>query len=223
MESVHVENDDSVVIVEQETVKSNCAELTFDKSNKLNASSGYFNSGESLDNSSKSTKCDSISKINNDNLNLSSAVDSFHDILNSNILPDNNSTELPGCVSTNINLDDSVLSSIKLLNDDYEDLENVSFPSNNLDVDPELFEINEDEIAAENISGQMRNIRNNNSELMTDISGLSSIFTDDFFTCPDSSSEENLNSSSIDTDLLLAEIASCLSMTSFSDSMRYFF
>lgn len=221
MESVYVEVDDSIVIKVQETEKFNCAESTINKSNKLHTSSGYFNSGESLDSSSKSTKRDSTDKQNNDSLSPSVVVNSSYDILNSNILPDSNSTELPGCVSKNINLDESVLSSIKSINDEFEDLENVSFPSNNLDVDSELYEINEDETDTKNISGKMRNNQNNNSEWMTDISGLSSIITDDFFTCPDSNSEEDTDS--IDTDILLAEIASCLSMTSFSDSMRYDF
>lgn len=221
VEPEYVEEDDSIVIRNQENEKSVVAESTFDKSNKLHTSSGYFNSGESLNSTSKS---DILTDKNYDNsLNVTSATDLFHDILNENILSDNCHTEISYNKMTDIYLDESVISSIKPIFENCEDLENVSFPSSNLVDDSEILETNEVKITKENISNWRRNNRSNNSEWMTDISGISSLRTDDFFTCPGTNTDDALYSDSIDTDLLLEDVNACLSITSFSDSMRYLF
>uniref|UniRef100_A0A2S2P3M9 Uncharacterized protein n=1 Tax=Schizaphis graminum TaxID=13262 RepID=A0A2S2P3M9_SCHGA len=195
----------------QNTETSIGAESTFDKSNRLHTSSGYLNSGESLDSISKSTTFDSISQKNNniDECILTSTAYSFDDILNKNVSSDHCFTRLhKNGIPSKINYDGSMLSSIKYVSDEFESIENISFPSSNLLSDSELFELDEVELEAKNIFSQIESSSFSDSDLMSDISGLSScLSSDDFYTCPDTNSERLiLNSVTCNTDIELEDI-----------------
>jgi len=213
----------------QNTETSIVAESTFDKSNRLHASSGYLNSGESLDSISKSTTLNSVGQKNNniDECILTSTAYSFDDILNKNVSLDDNFIGLhKNDIPSKIYCDGSVLSSIKYVSDEFESIENISFPSSNLLSDSELFEL-EVELEKTNIFNQIETTSLSDlsdSDLMSDISGLSScLSSDDFFTCPDTNSERKiLSSDTYKTDIELEDITKSLSMTSIYDSIRYY-
>lgn len=170
-------NDESIVI------ESEC-----NKSKNIHTNSGYFNSGESLNN-------DSVCQINNAHNEFSSTVNSLNNILNENISTDHHDTRHFCDLSSHIYFEESKLSSVNSLNDDFEDLENISFPSENLLADAELINIEEAELTADNTPSQAKNnLCSINSEWMTDVSGLSSyVGSDDYFTCPDAYSGYILN------------------------------
>lgn len=159
-------------------IKSECT-----KSKNIHTNSGYFNSDESLNN-------DSVCQINNASNEFSSTVNSLSNILNNNISTDHHYTGHLCDLSSHIYFDESKLSSVNSLNDDFEDLENISFPSENLLADAELINIDEVELTADNTSSKAtNNLCSINSEWMTDVSGLSScVGSEDYFTCPDANS-----------------------------------
>lgn len=242
MQSKHIKEKYQSSTNMQNNEKSIDAESTFDKSNRLHTSSGYLNSGESLDNTSKSITFDSVSQKNNnlDECILSSTTYSNGDILNKNVSSENIFSKLPNNdIPSNVYYDGSILSSIKCVTDEFESIEDISFPSNNLLTDTELFEIDDVELGTKNIISHMKSMSSSDSDidsdsdsdsdsvsdLMTDISGLSSLSADDFLTCPDTNSEQNILSSdyTYKTDIELEDITKSISMTSFYDSMRYCF
>jgi len=200
-------------------------ESTIDKSDRLHTSSGYLNSGESLNSISKSITFDSVSQKNNnidECIILSSTAYSFGDVLNTNVSSD---YKLPiDDIPSKLYYDGSILSSIKCVTDEFESIENISFPSNNLLTDSELFDLDEIELGTRNIFSEIENMSLSDSDLMSDISGLSScLSSDDFFTCPDTNSEQQiLNGDTYKTDTQLEDITKSLSMTSIYDSIRYF-
>lgn len=240
-------------------------ETTFNISDNLHTSSGYFNSGESLDSTpdskkcdsvtqqnhspdesislsstteslsdisskkiSESTKCDSVTQQNhspNESILLSSSTDSLSDILNKNISSDVDYTGLFDDTPSNIYSDLSSESSVTSINDNFQDLENVSFPSSDLITDSELFRFDEIELTIDNMPSLPKNIQFNNSELMTDISGLSSLMgSDDYFTCPDSNSERRILNKKIDkTDIQFEDFTNDNSLASHCESIRYLF
>ncbi|XP_026821024.1 uncharacterized protein LOC113559414 [Rhopalosiphum maidis] len=208
----------------QNTETSIGAESTFDKSNGLHTSSGYLNSGESLDSISKSTTFDSVSQKNNniDECILTSTAYSFDDILNKNVSSDHHFTRLhKNSIPSKMYYDGSMLSSIKYVSDEFESIENISFPSSNLLSDSELFELDEVELEEKNIFSQIESSSFSDSDLMSDISGLSScLSSDDFYTCPDTNSERLvLNNVTCNTDIELEDVTKSLSMTSIYNSI----
>jgi len=226
MQSKYIKENDQNSIKAQNTETSiGAAESTIDKSDRLHTSSGYLNSGESLNSISKSITFDSVSQKNNnidECIILSSTAYSFGDVLNTNVSSD---YKLPiNDIPSKLYYDGSILSSIKCATDEFESIENISFPSNNLITDSELFDLDEIELGTRNIFSEIENMSLSDSDLMSDISGLSScLSSDDFFTCPDTNSEQQiLNGDTYKTDTQLEDITKSVSMTSIYDSMRYF-
>lgn len=210
--------DDSILAEDLKSEKSIGFTSTFNESNRLHTSSGYFNSGESLNNTSKMTKYESVNQTNTSEKStseivLSSTNNSISDILNKNVMSsDYHHTNL---------LDDILVDNFsdRFMSNNFEEVENISFPSENLIVDSNIFKFNEvDSITENNV-----NIPKNNCEWMTDISGLSSrLESDDYFTCPDSYLEKRShNKKNIKTNISLEKITNNITMTSFEDSIRY--
>lgn len=189
IQSSHVKRNDSIYTENLRTNESIGNESTFNKSNKLHTSSGYFNSGESLDSTSKSIKNDSVGL--NNNILSESTFESISDILNENISTSDFSTELLSDIPSDISFDTDDL--IKSENDDFENIENISFPSTHLIADSEL-------MTYEKISNQTNEAYSSNAEWLTDLSGLSS--SEEYFTCPDTNSKQHIlngKSDKIDT------------------------
>lgn len=189
----------------------------FNKSDKLHISSGYFNSGESLNSTPKSTKHNSESQINNVSNESSSKVNSINNVLNKNISTDHFHV-------SHIYCDESKLSSIMPPHDSFEDF--IFSPEDSLS-NTELSELNKIEITENKSSPEKKKVYLNNSYFMTDISDLSSascLGSDDYFTCPDSNSDyHNLNHNNIHkTDIQLEDISN-ISIENFRNSLRYFY
>lgn len=191
---------------EQSNEKSIGNESTFNKSDKLHTSSGYFNSGESLDSTSNSKKSNLVDeKINLSCESILSSVsstdNSLDDILNRNISSDPEHSkfdEIPSSIHA-----DGSLNSLECVNNEFESIENISFPSNNLLTDSEsLFESQEVELTTKNNYDQSKDISLSNSKWMTDISELSNCYSsDDFLTCPDTNSEQYLSNTNRKNDI----------------------
>lgn len=165
---------------------------------------------------------------------------SCSDVLNKNIssehncsgLPDNISSEhsctgLPENMSSHIYFDGSLMSSIKSVHDEveFEDIENITFPSQNLLTDSEIYKLNEVELTSDNTSSLLKqSFTTIDSELMSDISGLSSYLeSDDYYTCPDTNSQQKvLNKKHEKTDRIIDNLTFS-SLTSLFDSLRYLF
>lgn len=162
-------------------IESECNE-----SNNIHTNIGYFNSNESLN-------CDFESQTNNIDNEFLNTANSISNILNNNIATD---PEDLSDVSAHVHFDESNLSSIN----DFEDLETISFPSENLLVDTEL--VDEVKLTTKNTYSQTENdLCAMYSEWMTDISGLSScVGSDDYHTCPDGNSSYVLNGKMNKTD-----------------------
>ncbi|XP_025200447.1 uncharacterized protein LOC112598258 [Melanaphis sacchari] len=225
MQSKHIKEKYRSSKKAQNIEKSIDAESTFDKSDKLCTNSGYLNSSESLDSISKST-FDSVGQKNNniDECILTSTAYSFDDILNKNVSSDNHITGLHvKRIPSKIYYDGSMLSSIKCVSDEFESIENISFPSSNLLSDSELYEHNEVELGTKNIFSQVEDTSLSDSDLMSDISGLSSLSSDDFLTCTDTNSERQIrnsvNSVTYKTDIELEDVTKSLSTTSIYGSI----
>lgn len=186
----------------------------FNKSDKLHISSGYFNSGESLNSTPKSTKHNSESQINNVSNESSSTVNSFNNVLNKNISTDHFN------VSSHIYCNESRLSSIIPPHDSFEDF---SFSSEDSLSNTELSEMNKIEITENQSSQEKKKMYLSNSFFMTDISDLSNascLGSDDYFTCPDSNSGyHNVNHK---TDIELEDISN-IPIENFGKSLRYFY
>lgn len=227
MQSKYIEEKYENSTKAQSTEISIGAESTIDKSDRLHTSSGYLNSGESLNSISKSVTFDSVSQKNNnidECIILSSTAYSTGNVLNTNGSSDCDCNLLIKDIPSKLYYDGSILSSIKCVTDEFESIENISFPSNNLLSDSELFELDEIELGTKNIFSDIENISLSDTDLMSDISGLSScLSSDDFLTCPDTNSEQHIfNSDSYKTDTELEDITKSVSMTSIYDSIRYF-
>jgi len=227
MQSKYIQEKYQKSIKAQNTETSIGAESTIDKSDRLHTSSGYLNSGESLNSISKSITFDSVSQKNNnidECIILSSTAYSFGDVLNTNGSSDSHYNLPINDIPSKLYYDGSILSSIKYVTDEFESIENISFPSNNLLSDSDLFESDEIELGTKNIFSEIENMSLSDTDLMSDISGLSScLSSDDFFTCPDTNSEQQILKSDIyKTDTELEDITKSVSMTSIYDSMRYF-
>ncbi|XP_022162312.1 uncharacterized protein LOC111028083 [Myzus persicae] len=208
----------------QNTETSIGAESAIDKSVRLHTSSGYLNSGESLNSISKSITFDSVSQKNNnidECIILSSTAYSFGDALNTNGSPDCHYNLPINDIPSKLYYDGSVLSSIKYVTDEFESIENISFPSNNLLSDSEFFELDDIELGKKNIFSEIENMSLSDTDLMSDISGLSScLSSDDFFTCPDTNSlQKILKSDTYKTDTELEDITKSVSRTSIYDSL----
>lgn len=227
MQSKYIKEKYKNSIKAQNTETSIGAESTIDKSDGLHTSSGYLNSGESLNSISKSITFDSISQKNNnidECIILSSTAYSVGDVLNTNVSSDYHNKLPINDIPSKLYYDGSILSSIKCVTDEFESIENISFPSNNLLSDSELFELDEIGLGTRNIFSEIENMSLSDCDLMSDISGLSSCLSSDgFFTCPDTNSEQQiLNDDTYETDTELEDITKSVSMTSIYDSMRYF-
>ncbi|KAL5238363.1 hypothetical protein ACI65C_005773 [Semiaphis heraclei] len=224
MQSKYIEEKYENSTKAQSTEISIGAESTIDKSDRLHTSSGYLNSGESLNSISKSVTFDSVSQKNNnidECIILSSTAYSTGNVLNTNGSSDCDCNLLIKDIPSKLYYDGSILSSIKCVTDEFESIENISFPSNNLLSDSELFELDEIELGTKNIFSDIENISLSDTDLMSDISGLSScLSSDDFLTCPDTNSEQHIfNSDSYKTDTELEDITKSVSMTSIYDSI----
>lgn len=212
IQSSNVKKKDSIYTENLRTNESIGNESTFNKSDRLHTSSGYFNSGESSDSTSKSIKNDSVGL--NNNIHSESTFESTSDILNENISTNDLSAELLSDILSDISFDTDG-NSIKSENPDIENIENISFPSTHLIADSEL-------ITYEKIFNQPNETYSSNTEWLTDISGLSS--SEEYFTCPDTNSKQhNFNGKSDKIDVQLEDVTNNMSMTSFYDSMRYLF
>lgn len=194
IKSIPVEKDDNF-IKEQNNDKSIGNESTLNKSDKLHTSSGYFNSGESLDSTSDSNNSDLVDEeknLSSISSSISSTDNSLDDILNKNISSDYEYSGLDE-IPSSIHVDGS-LNSVECVNNEFESIENISFPSNNLLTDSEsLFELSDTELTTKNNQDQSTNISALSiSEWMTDISDLSNHHSsDEFLTCPDTNSEKH--------------------------------
>ncbi|XP_025419352.1 uncharacterized protein LOC112689739 isoform X2 [Sipha flava] len=191
---------------EQNNEKSIDNNTTFNKSDKLHTSSGYFNSGESLNSTSNSKKSNLVDEKKNLSCesilsSVSSTDNSLEDILNRNISSDYENSELDD-IPSSIYADRS-LNSLECVNNGFESIENISFPSNNLLTDSEsLFESQKVVLTTKNNYNQSKDISLSNSEWMTDISELSNWHSsDDFLTCPDTNSEQYLTNSNYRNDI----------------------
>lgn len=202
LQSKRTKKENRVKIKEEKIDKSVDTESKFNKSDKLHISSGYFNSGESLNSTPKSAKHNSESQINNVSNESSSTAKSFNNVLNKNISTDDFH------VSSHIYCNESKLSSIKPAHDSFEDF---IFSSEDSLSNTELSEINKIEITENNSRQEKKKMYFSNSYWMTDISDLSSasgLGSDDYFTCPDSNSDyHNLNHKVHKTDIELEDIS----------------
>lgn len=187
-----------------------------------------------MDTTNKSIKQDSVNQKNNlsGKSLLSSIANSLSDILERNISSDSNDTEQLDDIPLDNNSDRSIKNSISSEENDFRDLENdfksvenISFPSDYLFEDSDFNELTDIELITEKNIGVPKGVCMDNSDWMTDISGLSSrLDSDDYFTCPDTNSDKHIiNSKNINLGIESKAIKNNKSMASLNDSMRYLF